>query len=61
MLDYENYTIYCEGRWNRNKNLEEYLLRTVAVEFECVDAIYEEAVKDGFILDALGNSDDLLQ
>ena len=61
VLDYENYTIYCEGRWNRNKNLEEYLLRTVAVEFECVDAIYEEAVKDGFILDALGNSDDLLQ
>ena len=41
-MDYNCMTIYAEGVWNRSSNWMENFLRSVSVEFECIDHIYEE-------------------
>ncbi len=59
--DYECLNIYAEGTWEKKRNWRENLLRSVSVEFECVDKIYEANIKNGFIKDAKGDWADLLK
>lgn len=49
--DYECLTIYAEGVAGKKKYWKENLLRSVSVEFECIDKIYEENLRRGFIKD----------
>lgn len=51
-LDYDYIDVYAEGILPKPANWMENLLRSVSVEFECVDHIYEENIKDGRIKDA---------
>ena len=51
VLDYKCMIIYAEGVWERPANWVENLLRSVSVEFECIDHIYEENIKAGMIGD----------
>lgn len=51
-LDYSCMSIYAEGVWNRPSHWVENLLRSVSVEFECIDHIYEENIKAGIIKNA---------
>lgn len=51
-LEYRNMNIYAEGTWEKSANMREYLLRSVSVEFECIDKIYEENIAEGWITDA---------
>ncbi len=44
--------IYAEGTWEKSLNWKENLLRSVSVEFECIDKIYETNMKAGIIKDA---------
>lgn len=53
--DYECFTVYAEGIDGKKRNWRENLLRSVSVEFECIDKIYEENLRRGFIKDAAGN------
>lgn len=53
--------MYAEGTWPKEKNMLHYILRSVSVEFECIDKIYEENIKAGLIKDAEGDSDTLLE
>ena len=48
-LDYRNLNIYAEGTWEKCVNLREYLLRSVSVEFECIDIIYRNNIERGLI------------
>ncbi len=59
--EYRCMKIYAEGTWEKSENWEENLLRTVSVEFECVDKIYEENIRRGYIKDAAGKGEDMLQ
>lgn len=43
--EYRCMKIYAEGTWEKPENWEENLLRTVSVEFEYVDKIYEENIR----------------
>lgn len=52
--------IYAEGTWAKPSNWEENLLRSVSVEFECIDIIYEENIRRGYIKNCVGNSEKLL-
>ena len=54
-------TIYAEGTWKHNQNLSYELLRSVPVEFECVDCIYKENIKRGIITNAKYAYRDLLE
>ncbi len=58
--EYRCMKIYAEGTWIKPVKWKENLLRTVAVEFECVDKIYEENISKGRISDASGNCEELL-
>lgn len=49
--EYECLHIYAEGTWEKTRNWKENLLRSVSVEFECVDKIYEANIKSGLIQD----------
>lgn len=60
-LNYKNLNIYAEGTWEKNDNLREYLLRSVSVEFECVNEIYEGNIKKGIVRNALYGDKQLLQ
>lgn len=40
--EYECLNIYAEGTWEKTRNWKENLLRSVSVEFECVDKVYEK-------------------
>lgn len=51
-LDYNCMTIYAEGVRKKPSNWMENLLRSVSVEFECIDHIYEENIKAGIIKNA---------
>lgn len=53
-------SIYAEGTWQKSCNWKENLLRSVSVEFECIDKAYEENVRKGFIKDADGDLQDLI-
>lgn len=58
---YENYDIYAEGIHQRSSDWKKERLRSVSVEFECINEIYEENIKAGMISDADGDSSDLLR
>lgn len=51
MPEYECLNIYAEGTWERKRSLKENLLRSVSVEFECIDKIYEANIKSNLIKD----------
>ncbi len=54
--DYQCLTIYAEGvEGKKSQNWVENLLRSVSPEFECVDCIYEENLKRGLIVNAMGS------
>lgn len=59
--EYRCMKIYAEGTWKKSDSWEENLLRTVSVEFECIDKIYEENIRRGHIKDAAGGCEDMLQ
>lgn len=44
--------IYAEGVWKKTSDWTDNLLRSVSAEFECIDHIYEENIKAGFITNA---------
>lgn len=58
--DYECFTVYAEGIDGKKRNWRENLLRSVSVEFECIDKIFEENLKRGLIKDADGNCESLI-
>lgn len=58
--EYECLHIYAEGTWERTHNWKENLLRSVSVEFECVDKVYEANIKSGFIDNTGGEEYDKL-
>lgn len=60
-VDYKNLRIYAEGTWPKEENMLKYILRSVSVEFECIDRIYEENIKTGLIKDAEGDYRKLLE
>lgn len=60
-VDYRNFQIYAEGTWPKEKNMLQYMLRSVSVEFECIDKIYEANIKAGLIQDAQGDFKELLK
>ncbi len=47
--EYECLNIYAEGTWIKTRNWKENLLRSVSVEFECIDKIYEANIKNNLI------------
>lgn len=49
--DYECMAVYAEGIEGRQNNWREKLLKSVFVEFECIDIIYEKNIKQGIIKD----------
>lgn len=51
-LDYSYLTIYAEGTWEKPFYWMENLMRSVSVEFECIDHIYEENMRAGVIKNA---------
>ena len=53
--------IYAEGTWARPSDWEKNLLRTVSVEFECIDKIYEENIRRGYIRNVECSCEDMLQ
>lgn len=59
-LDYRNLNIYADGTWEKSNNLRECLLRSVSVEFECIDQVYEKNIQEGWISDQLQTSENLL-
>lgn len=60
-LDYRNLNVYAEGTWEKSSDLREDLLRSVSVEFECIDKIYEKNIKEGIIQNASGAFHSLLE
>ncbi len=50
--DYQCMDIYAEGTWQKPERWRENLLRSVSVEFKCIDKIYEENIRRGLIKDA---------
>lgn len=60
MPDYQCMDIYAEGTWQKPENWRENLLRSVSVEFECIDKIYEENIRRGLIKAADGDCNTLI-
>lgn len=58
--DYQCLNIYAEGTWEKSCNWKENLLRSVSVEFECIDKIYEANIKNFMIQDVQGDLESLL-
>lgn len=54
-LNYECYKIYAEGIEGKVRNWRENLLRSVSVEFECIDKLYEANIREGNIKDVGGD------
>lgn len=59
--EYECLNIYAEGTWEKPGNWKENLLRSVSVEFECVNKIYEENIKRGIVKNAISSCAELLE
>ena len=59
-LDYEYLTIYAEGVNKKKFGWKANLLRSVSVEFECIDKVYEENLQRGYIKDADGDCKSLI-
>lgn len=56
--DYECMDIYAEGVYGRERtSSSETLLRSVSVEFEYIDKIYETNIQKGIICDAAGDEE----
>lgn len=53
--DYEYFTVWAEGIDGRRRSWRENLLRSVSVEFECIDRIYEANIRCGNIQDSEGD------
>jgi len=53
--DYEYFTVWAEGIDGRRHSWRENLLRSVSVEFECIDRIYEANIRCGNIQDGEGD------
>lgn len=53
--DYECMMIYAEGVGEKKHNWKDRLLKSVSVEFECIDNIYEYNIKNNNIRDAEGD------
>lgn len=49
------FTIYAEGVGEKKQSYKEELMKSVSVEFECIDSIYETNIKNGRIADACGD------
>lgn len=45
-------TVYAEGTWNHSEDLSYELIRTVSVEWEYIDNVYKENIKQGIIKNA---------
>lgn len=59
--EYECLNIYAEGTWEKTHNWKENLLRSVSVEFECIDKVYEANIENNLIKDAAGDYTALLE
>ena len=59
--EYECLNIYAEGTWEKSNNWKESLLRSVSVEFECIDKIYEANIKSNYIGNASEGKKALLE
>lgn len=59
--DYACLSIYAEGIIAKKQNLLENLLRSVSVEFECIDQIYEMNIKKGIFRNTDGEWEDLAE
>lgn len=59
-LEYATLNIYAEGVWEKSADINQNLLRSASVEFECIDRIYEENIKCGKITDAAGDFEALI-
>ncbi len=59
--DYACLNIYAEGIIGKKSNLFENMLRSISVEFECIDRIYEENIKSGVFHNEEGNWDQLVE
>lgn len=57
--EYKNMTVYAEGTWQKSFDLREDISRTVSVEFECIDHIYEACLKEGYIKDQDGDMNEV--
>ncbi len=60
-MEHRSMKIYAEGTWAKPSDWEENLLRSVSVEFECIDAIYEENIRRGYIKDSVCSLEELLE
>lgn len=60
VVECKNMDVYAEGTWQKSFNLREDVSRTVSVEFECIDQIYEACLKEGYIKDQEGDIDEVL-
>ena len=49
---YQNYEIWAEGVYQKSNDWKQERLRSVSVEFECIDEIYEANIKAGKISDS---------
>lgn len=58
---YKNYEIWAEGVYQKSVDVTVERLRSVSVEFECVDEIYEANIKSGKITDIEGDVNTLLE
>lgn len=61
MPDYAYLNIFAEGTWKKGRDWTENLLRSVSVEFECIDQIYEANYKLNIIRNCFGNCEKLLK
>lgn len=50
--EYECLNLYAEGTWDKPRDWKENLLRSVSVEFDCIDKIYEANIKKNLIKNA---------
>ncbi len=59
--DYAYLNIFAEGIVKKGRDWTENLLRSVSVEFECIDQLYEANYKLNIIQDSLGGYEELLE
>lgn len=58
-LDFKCLNVFAEGYVQKTKNWLENKLRSAAVEFECIDQIYEKNINEGIIQNTIGTLKDL--
>ncbi len=60
-FDHECLNVYAEGTWKKKYSWKENLLKSVSVEFEYIDRIYEANIENGIIEDAKSDCLTLLE